>query len=154
MNAPESKYAPRAGDLVEFPVHKEGQTKWVAASFEATSNPAKLMVVAGSAPHLVDDNFREMFNMRYVGATADGKRKFTVFHKPRAEQSHTRFQVRLDVGRETVITTHKARTAVQAMTFAAIKWCNDNQLPAHQHAAFISRFQKGEPGYDYTVKSI
>lgn len=149
-----SRFEPRQGDLVDFPVLKEGgqHTEWVPSVFQQSGKG--LIVRIGSAAFYIDKNFLQMHNIAYNGTTPDGKRKFTVFLRPVSQRPQGKYEVELITSSQTVKLVRVARSPEQALTLAVIAWCKEAQIPEHKYRIFTAHFQHRDPGYDYKVRPI
>lgn len=148
----QDRFGPRAGDIVDFPIVKNGQTQWMLTTFQQAGK--NLVVRIGGGAYYIDKNFMEQHNIAYNGTQPDGRRKFTVFLRPVSQRPQRRYEVELILSTQTIKSVHLARSEDQALTFAVIKWCKDNQIPDHKFRVLISCFQHKDPGYDFKVELL
>ena len=162
-----SRFDPLPGDLVDLPVFDQTlkKTSWVTSCFEwsGIEHPGCLRIARTSlsGPILFDEVFDQKFSTHYEGKTGIGEqKKFTVFQcvdDPSSivsePASQDRYRVRLDVGTETHISSHRAYSKGQALAFAVVRWCLRNKIQSG-YAAMIKNFQAGDPGYAYEVKRL
>lgn len=146
------RYEPRAGDLVDFPVIKNGQTQWLPTTFQQAGK--NLVVRVGGGAYYIDKNFMQMHNIAYNGTEPDGKRKYTVFLRPVSQWPQRRYEVELIMSTQNVKSVHLARSEEQALTYAVIKWCKENQIPEHKYRVIKACFLHRDPGYDFIVSPL